>query len=198
MTLISRIASTLGFERRATTGDAYWSDFSAMRTGSVNPTTAQSVSAVFACVSAISETTASLPLILYRRKGDDDRERATDHPLYRVLHDMANPQQTAIEAREYLQACILLRGNAYARIVRGWDGQVRELWPLSPDKMTVLRVGDSIAYDYITTSGKIERLLSHEVLHLRHRLGDDGVMGISPIAAARGVVELAMAERDHG
>ncbi|MBC7602371.1 MAG: phage portal protein [Ramlibacter sp.] len=198
MSIITRIASTLGFERRGAGGDSYWSDFAAMRTGAVNPTTAQSVSAVFACVSAIAETTASLPLILYRRKGEDDRERASDHPLYRVLHDMANPQQTALEAREYLQACVLLRGNAFARIVRGSDGQVRELWPLSPDRVTVLRVGDSIAYDCITNSGKVLRLLDYEVLHLRHRLGDDGVMGVSPIAAARGVVELALAESDHG
>ena len=36
------------------------------------------------------------------------------------------------------------------------------------------------------------------MLHLRHRLGDDGVLGISPIAAARGVVELAQAENEHG
>ena len=36
------------------------------------------------------------------------------------------------------------------------------------------------------------------MFHLRHRLGDDGVLGVSPITAARGVVELAMAESDHG
>ena len=41
-------------------------------------------------------------------------------------------------------------------------------------------------------------LLQSEVLHLRHRAGDDGVLGVSPIAAARGVIELAIAERDHG
>lgn len=198
MSLIKRIASTLGYEKRDMAGDPYWGSFSGIRSGAVNPTTAQGVSAVFACVSAIAETTASLPLILFRRKGGDDREVASDHPLYRVLHDMANPQMTALEAREYLQACVLLRGNGYARIVRGSDGQVRELWPMSPDKVTVLRVGDSIAYDYITVSGKVQRLLDYEVLHLRHRLGDDGVMGISPIAAARGVVDLALAESEHG
>ena len=42
------------------------------------------------------------------------------------------------------------------------------------------------------------RLLSTEVLHLRHRADDDAVLGVSPIAAARGVAELAIAERDHG
>jgi HK97 family phage portal protein len=197
VSLINRALGALGLEKRSRGGDPYWDNHAALRTGTVNPTTAQGVSAVYACVGAISETVASLPLILFRRNGDD-RDRASDHPLYKVLHDMANPEQTALEAREYLQACMLLRGNAYARIVLGWDGQVRELWPLSPDRVTVLRVAGKVAYDYTDVAGVVHRLLSHEVLHLRHRLGDDGVLGISPITAARGVVELAIAERDHG
>lgn len=196
MSLLTRIASSLGFEKR-TAGDLYWQNFAALQSGPVNATTAQGVSAAYACVSAIAETTASLPLILFRRNGDD-RERATDHPLYSVLHDQANEQQTALEFREWMQACVLLRGNAYARIVRGWDGQVRELIPLSPDRVQVLRVGEKIAYDYSNNQGKAERLLSTEVLHLRHRAGDDAVLGVSPITAARGVIELAIAERDHG
>lgn len=198
MKIITRALSALGLERRSVPGgDSYWRDFAGLQSGAVNEKTAQSVSAVYACVQAISETTASLPLILFKRKGDD-RERATSHALYQVLHDMANPEQTALEAREYLQACVLLRGNAFARIVRGFDGQVRELWPLSPDRVTVLRAAGKLAYDYTDTDSVVRRLLAHEVLHLRHRLGDDGVLGVSPIAAARGVVELAMAESQHG
>lgn len=189
------------FERRSTNqavgGDSYWPDFAALRSGPVNPVTAQSISAVYACVQAISETVASLPLILYRRNGDD-RERASDHPLYRVLHEQANEQQTALEFREWMQACVLLRGNAYARIVTGWDGQVRQLIPLSPDRVQVLDVAGKLAYDYTKKDGQVTRLLAGEVLHLRHRAGDDGVMGVSPITAAREVVQLAMAERDHG
>ena len=189
------------FERRSTNqavgGDSYWTDFAALRTGPVNPATAQSISAVYACTQSISETVASLPLILYRRNGDD-RVRATDHPLYRVLHEQANEQQTALEFREWMQACVLLRGNAYARIVTGWDGQVRQLLPISPDNVQVLLVGDKLAYDVTDRHGKRERLLAGEVLHLRHRAGDDAVMGVSPITAAREVVQLAMAERDHG
>lgn len=189
------------FERRSTNqavgGDSYWTDFAALRTGPVNPATAQSVSAVYACVGAVAETIASLPLILYRRNGDD-RERATDHSLYRVLHEQANEQQTALEFREWMQACVLLRGNAYARIVTGWDGQVRQLIPLSPDRVQVLDVAGRLAYDCTSKGGKVTRLLAGEVLHLRHRAGDDGVMGVSPITAAREVVQLAMAERDHG
>lgn len=198
MNIIKRALGAFNLERRGVPGgDSYWSDFAGTRSSSVNETTAQRVSAVYACVQAISETVASLPLILFKRNGED-RERAVDHPLYRVLHDMANPEQTALEFREYLQACVLLRGNGYARIVRGLDGQVRELWPLSPDRVSVVRAAGNLAYDYTDGNGVLHRLLAHEVLHLRHRLGDDGVLGVSPIAAARGVVELALAESDHG
>jgi HK97 family phage portal protein len=198
MSLMTRIAGALGFEQRAQySSDPYWSNFEALRTGPVNAKTAQSVSSVYACVNAISETTASLPLILFRRNGED-RERATDHPLYSVLHDQANEQQTALEFREWMQACVLLRGNAYARIIRGYDGQVRELLPLAPDRVTLLRVGDGVGYDYTDQKGAVQRLLAGEVLHLRHRAGDDGVLGVSPIAAAREVIGLAIAEREHG
>jgi HK97 family phage portal protein len=197
MNIITRVASALGFERRVSGGDPYWSNYAALRSGPVNPTTAQGVSAVYACVNAISETTASLPLILFRRKGDD-RERASDHPLYSVLHDQANEQQTALEFREWMQSCVLLRGNAFAKIIRGNDGQVRELLPLSPDRVTVMRVGSKLAYDYTDLDGVVHRLLAHEVLHLRGRAGDDAVLGVSPIAAARSVIGLAIAEAEHG
>jgi HK97 family phage portal protein len=196
MSLITRISSAMGLEKRAN-GDNYWSNFSALQSGPVNATTAQSISAVYACVSAIAETTASLPLILFKRAGDD-RLRATDHPLYSVLHDQPNEHQTALEFREWMQAAVLLRGNAYAKIIRGYDGQVRELLPMSPDRVTLLRVGDKLGYDYTDYQGKVERLLAAEVLHLRHRSGDDGILGVSPIAAAKGVIELALSERDHG
>ena len=197
--MLNRLLSAVGLERRSTNPNDTWGNFTALRnSGAVNATTAQSVSAVYACVQAISETTASLPLILFKRN-DEDRNTAPDHPLYRVLHDQANPQMSALEFREFTQAAVLLRGNAYARIVRGYDGQVRELWPLSPDRVTVLRVpGNKLAYEYTDENGTVHRLLQSEVFHLRHRLGDDGVLGVSPITAARGVVELAMAESDHG
>lgn len=197
MTLIERALSAIGLERRSANPNDPWAGFNALRTGPVNATTAQSVSTVYACVSAISETVASLPLILFRRNGDD-RERASDHPLYKVLHDQANPQMTALEFRELMQAQVLLRGNAFARIVTGWDGQVRELWPLPVDT-TVLRLPDGkLAYEYTDRKGVVHRLLASEVLHLKHRTGDDGILGVSPVTAARDVVSLAIAEREHG
>lgn len=178
--------------------DRYWSNFAASRTAAVTPARAESVSAVYACVAAISETIASLPLVLYKRTDADGRERASNHPLYRVLHDRPNEIQTALEFREQMQAAVLLRGNAYARIVTGYDGQVRELIPVPPGRMTVVELDSGrLGYDMTDARGRRTRLVQEEVFHLRHRT-DDGLLGVSPIQAAREVLELALSERDHG
>ena len=197
MSLITRMLNRLGYERRDAS-DPYWANYTALRSGGTSPARAESVSTVYACVSAISETIATLPLALYRRSSDDGRERAKDHPLYKVLHDSPNSNQTALEFREQMQAAVLLKGNAYAEIIRGHDGQVRELLPLHPDRVNVLVLENGrLGYEYVDTKGRVRRLLQDEVFHLRHRT-ENGATGVSPIAAAREVVELALAERDHG
>lgn len=179
-------------------GDSYWSDFKALHSGAVNHKTAESVSAVYACVQAVSEAVSTLPLHLYRQE-KDSRVKVENHPLARVLREQANPYMGAMEAREYLMACVLLRGNAYAQLVFGHDGQVKELHPVDPDRMTVLKLASGgIGYQYTREDGSKTRLLEREVLHLRHRLGPDLILGVSPIQAARGVFELAQQELEHG
>ena len=186
-------------KRTAHNPNDVWAPWHALRSGAtVNATSAQGVSAAYACVQAISEAVACLPLHLYRKDGEN-RTKATVHPLYRVLHSQANPQQTALEVREYLTASVLLRGNGYARLVFGDDGQVREMWPLDPERVQVLKLASgAIGYEYTNPEGERLRLLDSEVLHLRHRLGPDGVLGVSPIQLARGVFEIAQQELEHG
>jgi phage portal protein BeeE len=98
MNIIARALAAIGYEKRST--DPSWDGAALLRSGGITPGRAESLSAVYACVSAISETIASLPLILYRRTDEEGRERAGDHPLYKVLHDAPNEHQTALEFRE--------------------------------------------------------------------------------------------------
>ena len=79
MRIIERALSAIGYERRAVSTDPYWSNFTALRDGSVTPHTAEGLSAVCACVSAISETNASLPLQLYKRADNDVAGRLWPH-----------------------------------------------------------------------------------------------------------------------
>lgn len=163
----------------------------------VNTTTAEGISAVYACVAAISETVGSLPLDVYRNT-DNGREKAKTHPLYRLLHDAPNNYQTALEFREQMQRHVLLRGNAYAEIVWNPDGSVKALLPMHPDSVTVLRSSlGNLVYDHVDGKGNQRRLLADEVLHLRYH-SDDGILGRSPIQVARDTIGLALAERTHG
>ncbi|MBA2660080.1 MAG: phage portal protein [Nitrosospira sp.] len=197
--LLNRALNFIGLERRAyNANDPSWNGSALLRGSSITPGRSESLSTVYACVSAISETIASLPLILYKRTTDDGRERAADHPLYRVLHEQPNSLQTALEFREMMQAMVLLRGNAHAEIIRGNDGQVIGLLPLMSDRVATLQLDNGrLAYDVTDTKGRIRRLLQDEVLHLRHR-SENGLVGVSPITASRETVQLALSERDYG
>lgn len=195
MKIIEKALSAIGYERR--NYDNYWSNFDALRSNAVTPATAETLSTVSACVSAISETIASLPLHLYKRT-ENGRERVTDHSLARTLHDTPNERQTSLEFREQMTANMLLRGNAYARIIRGSDGQVRQLQPINPDRVTVRELENGrLGFEVVNRSGQLEKLIQEEVFHLRHR-SDDGVVGVSPITRSKEVIELALAERNHG
>lgn len=188
-------------ETRSDTFDPYWSQFQFGQDTAgvhVDHRTAEGVSAVYACVSAIAETVASLPLDVYRRT-DDGREKARNHPLYHLLHDAPNDWQTALEFRELLQRHVLLRGNGYARIVWNGAGRVEALKPLHPDSVTVLTnaSSDRLLYDVTDRNGRLTRLTADDVLHLRFH-SDDGVLGRSPIHVARDTIGLALAEQTHG
>ncbi len=56
----------------------------------------------------------SLPLHLYRRVGDGGKERATDHELYRLLHDHPTKHMTTAEWLDVMGWHLNLRGNFYA------------------------------------------------------------------------------------
>lgn len=78
----------------------------------VNPKNAVQMSTVYACVRVIAETIASLPLAVYEDT-DTGSQKATDHPLYRVLHDEPNPEMTSFVIREVMRSHLLLWGNSY-------------------------------------------------------------------------------------
>jgi HK97 family phage portal protein len=151
---------------------------------------------VYACIRVLSETIASLPLVLYRRTAAG-RERATEHPLYEVLHEQPNPEQTAMELRELIVSHVAGWGNAYVEIEWTQAGRVRALWPLRPDRMRILRRDGELAYEYSMPTGRTEILPWHRIMHVRG-LGGNGVQGYSPLRMAMVAVALGMATEEFG
>lgn len=162
----------------------------------VNEITALRNVAVFACLRILSETPASLPLIVYKRLPDGGKERARNHPAYNVLHDMANPEMTAMSLRETIQGHAVSWGNGYAYILRE-NGFVKELWPLLPDKTRPERVKGELVYRVTLPTGEQRILNAYDVLHIVG-FGYDGLQGYSPIRLARESIGLGLAVEEFG
>ena len=164
---------------------------------SVTVQSAIQLSTVYACVRVISETIASLPLGIYETVNDGN-EKATDHPLYRLLHDEPNSEMTSFVFREVMLAHLLLYGNSYSQIIRSGKNQVIGLYPLLPDHMDVDRDSKgNLTYTYTTSDGKTVSIKPRDVLHIPG-LGFDGVMGYSPIALEKNAIGLGIASEEYG
>ncbi len=149
----------------------------------VDQNSATAISAVFSCTTLIAETIAGLPLILYRQKKGGGQERATDHPLYYLLHDQPNPEMTSFSWREAGSGHILLWGNKYNWLKRDKLGRITGIYPKKPDRMTVKRVGGKIGYTHVE-NGKEKKYAADNMLHV-HRHSFDGLIGQSVIVAQR-------------
>ncbi len=165
----------------------------------VNDSTAIRLSAVWACIKVLSESIATLPIILYKRNGDS-KSRATGHPLYPILHDMANSEMTAYDFKQVMMVHLCLRGNAYAEIERDRLGRVIGLWPITLDQYQVIpkRANGAIVYEVNGLLDAISITLPAErVLHIKG-LGMNGLIGLSPIEQARQGIGLGLAADEYG
>lgn len=163
---------------------------------SVTPDTAMRCSTVYACVRVLTESVASCPCILYERRGDQ-RMRAVNHPLYTLLHDAPNENQTAFEFFEGIMVALNLRGNAYAYINRV-NGVIQELLPIHPDLVTPQKsTAGIVTYEVRSDMGSPKTYRAEQILHVR-ALSLDGLIGMSPIMQQREAIGLAMHAQDHG
>ena len=171
----------------------------------VTERSAMQMTAVYSCVRILSEAVAGLPLHLYRYKDGGGKEKAIDHPLYRLLHDEPNPEMSSFVFRETLMTHLLLWGNAYAQIIRNGKGEIMALYPLMPNKMRVDRnEHGKLYYEYSHSSDEAGtmknttvRLTPYDVLHIPG-LGFDGLVGYSPIAMAKNAIGMAIACEEYG
>jgi HK97 family phage portal protein len=166
---------------------------------------AEGMPAVYACVHAISETVGQIPLKLYKKTAQG-REVAEDHPLYLVLHDLANPEMTAVQFRELMTRNLAMWGRSYAFIQRDRAGDVVALWPMHPTRMIVDR--DSLnrkVFKYYTgkneQGGAVYQEFVHnperpDILHL-HINSCDGLDGRSPILINRESLGITKAAEDY-
>ena len=158
-------------------------------------------SVVYSCIRVISETIASLPMVLYKRGEGEAKEPARDHYLFPLLHDSPNNFQTAFEFREMASAHLCLRGNHFSFLERDQGGRIRRIVPVHPDRITV-KMKDAnrqiLEYEYKDPeTGKPSTYSVDEIWHMKG-LSSDGFIGLSPIELHRRSILLARVAEDHG
>src|SRR5665213_2675191 len=163
----------------------------------VTPISAMQVSTVAACVKTISESIASLPLVIYERS-NNGRQVAYNHALYHLLVDSPNDEMSSFSFWEWTVVSLCLHGNAYVQCQRDSQGAVIALWPLLANLTTPVRMLDgSIAYRTTDGNQQPRVLASKDVLHFLMS-SHDGLIGLSAIQQARQAIGLARAAERYG
>ncbi len=122
--------------------------------------------------------------MVYRDRPGGGREVAKDHPLYRLLHESPNSEQTTLDFLEQICLSIELRGNGYAE--KDFIGsKLVALTPVHPDVMTVRRASSGdLEYSWRGQDGRYRSGSSAEILHIRG-FGGDPLGGLSTLTHAR-------------
>lgn len=151
------------------------------------------LSATWACVNLLAGTIASLPVMIYRTDRNGVRTVAKDHPLYWILHDSPNYDQTAVDFWEFMAASIELHGNAFAEIEKRANGDVYSLVPLRPDVVTTRRLANGdIEYRWTDETGALNVATQERVLHIRG-FGGGPLGGASTLSVCRNTFGAAQA-----
>lgn len=152
-------------------------------------------SAVWACVRILSEGIASLPFEIFEDTGNGV-QKATSHPLWRLVNQEPSGLHGAFTFHEAMQTAVTLYGNAYALIRRNnmfrptsfkilFPWEVEPIWD-EPREQIMYRVR------------KMDATFSQrDIIHIPG-LNFDGVIGQSPIQAARVNIGLGLATQQFG
>lgn len=169
----------------------------------VTKSTAFSLPAFYRGVDLIASTCGRVPTVLYKRKSDGGKERAENHPAYRLLKKAPNAYQTAFEYKRQIVSDAIYAGNSYTYVVRR-GGRPVELLPLDPDHTwpVVERSATSLEILNISYQTSVEgrpiTIDFSDVIHLKGLSCDRGLYGMRLIDVVKDALGLGVAVRDFG
>jgi HK97 family phage portal protein len=206
MGIWSRISS--GFKRSKSSVEEWFNEFGFTgRTNSsifVNQTTAMQVTTVMACVRIRSQDVAKLPPMISRVGKDGTRTDARNEPLFKLFRK-PNDWQTWFEFCEMMQVGLLLRGNAYAVVIRDGRGRPLQMVPINPDRVMIYESQKGEIFYSVARAGQHDLFVLREfeimipaedMFHLRG-MSSNSLWGLSPIGLAREAIGLASAQEMH-
>lgn len=152
------------------------------------------VPAVWAAVNFMAGTLAGLPLHVYRRDGAG--RKRVGGALSRVLHRAVNDEMSSFDWRKYTFERVFTGGRGFSYIERTSSGQIINIWPLEPEKMTIRRENMRKTYDYRDSTGP-KTYSAAEVIDIPFMFASDGVAHKSPILTNKDAIGQAIAAQNY-
>ncbi len=143
--------------------------------------TIQGNEAIYAAVSRIANTVASMPMHFYR-----GFEIQKDHPMERLVNLEPNPNFTAFTWKQTMEVLRNTEGSGYALRILDSLGQVIRLDILNPTKVQPMQDPESkeIWYRIQMDNGEFAYAPGFLVIDLKH-MSANGLRGIRPIDVLR-------------
>lgn len=182
---MDELANLLGAAHRSSSGSA------------VTAETGMRVSAAYGCMSLVAGATASLPLGIYERKGND-RDSA-DHEYWWMLNEKASDGWTAFDAWQALILSKLQHGDGFGEWIRPSIYSNRVIgWKPLPRQTVQPFKADGEVYYRINPGDKPSYTLNRaDIIHLPS-LGFDGLTSPSPLTyAALEAIGTALSAQEH-
>lgn len=184
----------------------YWTGGGRVTTSkeNVSEETALNHSAVWAATRLLCGTGARLPLPVYRGIDNlEEREKAREHPVHRLLNRSPNWEMTAFNFRSILWQHQMNFGNGFAEIRReGSDpsAPLMDLWPIDPARVQVCRDDQDELYYKVKDhqTGQNVELESWQVLHIPSIITHDGIVGRGVVQHARESIGAGLAAEKYG
>ena len=159
----------------------------------VNSDSAMRVVTVYNCVKVLYNCISQMPCQLMEDV-KDVKNKATNHPLYKVISKRPNGWLTASELWGKAIVDVSMRGNfvAFKTMV---GKNVREILPINPDRLQEIKQNSdfSLTYKISGPSGEsAQEYPQSKIFHIRG-LSLDGITGMNPIQYARECIGLGMA-----
>ncbi len=150
---------------------------------------------VYVAVNRIAEAAALVPLNVYR-VSDNQQIVVSHHPL-EVLLDNPNPYLSRFELFEQTVGALELTGNAYWFLRGDAEGVPIEIWPLRPDRVSIIPDSSDYVRGYVyEIDGQHIPIEAVEVVHFKRWHPTNDYYGLSALQAARTpiITDRAMAE----
>ncbi len=162
----------------------------------VNESTSLKYSAVWNATTILSTAVSTIPIKIYEKDSNGNKQQRPDHPASRLIGNMPNDLQSGATFKQTGMLHNVLWGNFYAAITRNGRGDPTELTLVPPKFTTIKNDRDGMGYEVRTNDGLFV-IRPADMLHVPG-LSSDGFEGLSVIGHAKNGIGLGLATEKFG